>query len=355
MGFFPGLPMLLRALAPTLLLTLGLQAQAPSLSARLAAAEAVMTAHYRGEPRDVARAASNAAIEAFNARVKASQAELDAAKADLDRSLASDRKVQADLRQQLKALDLALKAVPDGNDEPGNARYQTKVQERKALMGRINPLVERENGAVDAYNAKVRQSQEEQNRARAEVRSGREAVDRRFAAFDAFAKGGGDLAFFTDVNRVLLEARKTGDTGALAKARALRRELGTWATAAEARNPHGLIVLEVRLGEEPAWLVLDTGASDIVVAPEVLGAAGISLATGEDNTVVVVGGQRLLGRTVRLPKISVAGEVQSDLPATAVRSFQVGIDGLLGQAFLKPFVYTVDERKAEKLVLVRKP
>jgi len=162
------------------------------------------------------------------------------------------------------------------------------------------------------------------------------------------------VAFFTEVNRLLAGARKAGDAAALAKARAQRRELGEWAMAFEARSPHGLIILEVRLGDEPSWLVLDTGASDVVVAPEVLEGAGFSLAASGENTFVVVGGQHLQGRAVRLPKLTVAGQVQTDLPATAVRPFQVGVDGLLGQAFLKGFVYTVDDRKPEKLWLSRK-
>lgn len=343
----------LHTLVAALLLSLCLQAQAPSLSARLTAVDVVLAAHYRGEPRDVARAKSNAAIEAFNARVTSAQAELDAAKAALDRDLAPGRKTQAGLRDQIKALDVDLKEIPDGNDKPGNARYQAKAQERKGLMGKINSLIEAENQVLDGYNAKVRQIQKDQATMQAQVRAQREAVDRQVAAFEAFAKGGGDVAFFTEVNRLLVEARKAGDAAALAKVRAQRRELGEWVMAFEARSPRGLIVLEVRLGDEPAWLVLDTGASDVVVAPEVLEGAGVSLA-GEDNTFVVVGGQHLQGRAVRLPSLTAAGHVQTDLPATAVRPFQVGVDGLLGQTFLKNFVYTVDDRKPEKLGLVRK-
>lgn len=345
----------LRILVALLQLSLGLQAQPLPLALRLAAAEAVLAAHYRGEPLDLARTKSNLAIDAFNARLKSDQVELGAAKEALERSLAPLRETQASLWALLKALDAVLKEIPDGNDKPGNTRYQAKVQERRVLMGKINPLVEQENAAVAAYNAKLSQIQEVQTKEEAEVRSGREAVDRRAAAFDAFAKGEGDLAFFTELNRLLVEARKAGDAAALAKVRALRRELGTWAMATEASTPHGLMLLEVRIGDEAAWLVLDTGASEVTVAPEVLEAAGISLVAGEDTTFVVVGGQRIGGRAVRLPQLTVAGQSQADLPATAVRPCQVGVDGLLGQGFLKGFVYTVDEGKPEKLVLVRRP
>jgi hypothetical protein len=344
----------LRTLVPALLLSLALHAQVPALASRIGAADTVVATYFRGEPRDVARAKSNAAIEAYNARAKAAQTELDAAKAAMDHDLAPSREAQMGLRTQIKALDAALKDVPDGNDKEGNTRYQAKVQERKALVKRVNELVGQENGALDSYNAKVRQIQEELNGLRTQVRAEREAVDTRAAAYEAFAKDGGDVAFFTGLNRLLVEARKTGDTAALAKVRALRRELGAWATAMEARSPHGMLILETHIGEEPSWLVLDTGATEVVVGPDVLEAAGVSLAAGADNTIVVVGGQCLPGREVRLPQLTVAGQTKTEVPATAVHPFQVGVDGLLGQSFLKGFVYTVDDRKAEKLMLVRK-
>lgn len=344
----------LHALVPALFLSLALHAQAPALAARIGAADAVMATYFRGEPRDVARAKSNAAIEAYNARTKAAQTELDAAKAAMDHDLAPSREAQSGLRNQIKALDAVLKNIPDGNDKEGNARYQAKVQERKALVKRTNELVGQENEALDRYNAKVRQIQEALTQLRAQVRTEREAVDTRVAAYEAFAKDGGDVAFFTGLNRLLVEARQASDAAALAQVRALRRELGAWATALEARSPHGMLILETRIGEEPVWLVLDTGATDVVIGPEVLEAAGVSPAAGADNTFVVVGGQRLRGREVRLPRLTVAGQAMAEVPAITVPPFQVGVDGLLGQSFLKGFAYTVDERKAEKLTLIRK-
>jgi hypothetical protein len=50
----------------------------------------------------------------------------------------------------------------------------------------------------------------------------------------------------------------------------------------------------------------------------------------------------------------VGDQVQTNVPASAVRPSDVGIDGLLGQSFLKAFVYTIDERSPAKLLLKRR-
>jgi len=38
-----------------------------------------------------------------------------------------------------------------------------------------------------------------------------------------------------------------------------------------------------------------------------------------------------------------------------VKVSDVGVDGLLGQSFLKRFVYTIDESREEKLILRPRP
>ena len=53
-----------------------------------------------------------------------------------------------------------------------------------------------------------------------------------------------------------------------------------------------------------------------------------------------------------LPRVAVGGQEGTDVAGSAVPASEVGIDGLLGQSFLKHFVYTVDERRPGKLILV---
>jgi hypothetical protein len=69
---------------------------------------------------------------------------------------------------------------------------------------------------------------------------------------------------------------------------------------------------------------------------------------------ILAGGQKLRGRTLTLPRVSTSGMATQDVAASAIPPSEVGIDGLLGQTFLKRFVYTIDERLPEKLVLTRR-
>ena len=79
---------------------------------------------------------------------------------------------------------------------------------------------------------------------------------------------------------------------------------------------------------------------------------GLSGRLGEVATLTLAGGQKLRGRSIVLPRIAVAGAAGTQVEGSAVPASEVGIDGLLGQSFLKRFVYTIDERQAGKLILV---
>ena len=105
--------------------------------------------------------------------------------------------------------------------------------------------------------------------------------------------------------------------------------------------------------DEPAWLIVDSGASDTVVPQEWLDAIA-AVPSAEPSTLIVVGGQRLRGRGATLPSLTVGSHSLSQVTATAVKPLEAGIDGLLGQSFLKGFVYTVDEWTSAKLVLTRR-
>ena len=70
---------------------------------------------------------------------------------------------------------------------------------------------------------------------------------------------------------------------------------------------------------------------------------------------VLAGGMKTKGREVTLPRIEVSGADERDVPAAAVKVSDVGVDGLLGQSFLKRFVYTIDESREDKLILGPRP
>lgn len=341
-----------------LVLSLGLSAQAP-FEARFTEIEQVLDRHYRQPRLEEARERSNRAIEAFNARSKTVNAELAEARVTMEKALAPGKAAYAELQK----LDAELKAsIPDWKDKEGNAKYATRIEARNALGRKVNELNAEGQRAVDAYNALTEKAKAELDLGREKVLADQASLNQRLGEYEKFVKSREDIAFFTRVNRLLAEirmaAREKGDlpdlAGALTKVRAIRRELAAWAMAGQAMNPTGLVVVEVRVGDEPCWLIVDSGATETVLNQEVAEAAGLGGEQGEAVNLVVVGGMRLQGRRIPIPRLTVAGQTQANVSATAVRPTDVGIDGLLGQSFLKAYVYTIDERTPDKLILLRR-
>lgn len=329
------------------------------LTARIAEADRVLERFYRGESIDALRERSNKEIEAYNAQAKAVNAELEKARARMEQAQVPGKEAYA----QLQEMDKTLKDIPDGNDQAGNKRYRERMDARNALAHRVNELNDKARAVIDDYSALAKGRQEELAKERQRVTAAQQALDARAVAYNAFIKGGQDIVFFTGINRLLADVRQRlrvtpADRGlqeSLAKLRGFRRELGNWAMAAQVRQPNGLVVLEVLVEDEPCWLVVDTGAMDTILSVEMAEAAGLGRSLVEEVSLVVVGGQRIRGRSFEIPRLTVGDQTLTKVQASAVQSSDVGIDGLLGQSFLKAFVYTIDERTPGKLLLNRLP
>ncbi|GLH74561.1 hypothetical protein GETHLI_30630 [Geothrix limicola] len=314
-----------------------------------------MNRFYRGERIEATIERSNAGIKAYNAHVLSVQAETERERAKLDKLLAAIE----DLRGKLRAMDLEIKQQPAG---VGYEATKRKVDARNALVRQINEETTAARPFIDAYNDLVRRTQLALDQERKKAMGTQDAVNARLAAYSAFTKSGEDVAFFLDLNRVLAEARQglrehPGDSSLQAlvdRARAFRRELATWVMEGQALKPNGLVIVEALAGDEPCWFIVDTGAMDTIVSEEILKAIGQGQQLGKETSLSVVGGMRVTGLACRIPRLSVAGQALSDVVASAVRPSDVGIDGLLGQSFLKLFVYTIDERLPAKLILTRR-
>lgn len=332
----------------------GLLAQG-SFEARIAECETILSRHFRGERLEEARERSNREIDAFNARSKALNAELAEARARLERAQAPAQAAFAELQK----LDAELKAsIPDGADKVGNAKYQARIANRNAQAKRVLELNAEAQRVLDEHNAFATKGRAELESQRRQVLADQEALDKRSGAFDRFVKSGEDIAFFVRVNGLLAEIRgalrkapRSELSLALEKVRKIRRELGAWAMTGQERNPKGLVVVEALVVDEPCWLIVDSGATETILSQELVEAAGMAGVQSEAVSLVVVGGLRLQGRQFRIPQLTVAGQAQRDVSASAVRPAEVGLDGLLGQSFLKAFVYTIDERTPGKLIL----
>ncbi len=334
-----------------LLLCAGLQAQG-GFAAKIAPVEKTLEQFYRGERLEVALERSAREIDSYNASARKHRAEMEQGRIQLEQSMVKGREARA----RLDALDRELKNLAPGLDQDVIRR---KVEARNALVKNVNELASQERRAVESFNADAKRAQEAIERERVVAVAHQEAVNKRLDAFEAFKKAGQDLAFFTGLNRLLAEIREAQRKtpadpmlrDALARVRAFRRELAAWAEAGQTLRPNGLVIVGARVEDEPCWFVVDTGAMDTILSPELVDATGLSGSLGREASLSVVGGLRILGRTLKIPRLEVDGQVMKGVQASAVMPSDVGIDGLLGQSFLKGFVYTIDERKAQKLFL----
>jgi len=342
---------------PLLLLTPALvaQAQAPAAYAsRLEGIESVMARFYRGEAPEAATRRVNALVEAYNAQVRQTNQEADAARAQAEQALAPARATAA----LLEARDKALGAPPDPSDRDAVRGYNARVDARNALAAQYNERQARARAAVEACNARIRGLDEALDRTRRQVESEQGALKARNAAFAAFRAQDRDVAFFTSVNRLLADLREAdrsrpdpGLAQALAQVRACRRDLATWAAARQAAQDNGLVLVLATALDEPCCFIVDTGAQQVCLPEEIIQAIGLAGSLGEPSTMILAGGQKVSGRAITLPRLATSGMAARDVPGSAIPPSEVGIDGLLGQTFLKRFTYTIDERRPEKLLL----
>lgn len=340
--------MRLPLLAPLLLSLIPLGAQGAPLAARVAEAEATVARHFRGEPLEPARARVIADIAAFNAETAAAAKTLAEGRAALDARLKPLREAEA----KLADLDRRLAVLPtatEGGNSPAEQQHAALAKARKALADRYTADQKALQPALEAYNAQVGRSNEALKARRAAVTSAQAQLNARIDAWAAFQKGGGDVAFYNGLGRLLADCAKA--PAQAAKVRELRRELIRWAMARAAAQPFGPVIVEATVGGEPVGLMVDTGAERTSLSPELIAALGLESKLGEEITFVLAGGPRVRGREVKLPTLAVAGVSVDGVPAAVLQATEVGIDGLLGQSFLKGFVYTVDEGRPEKLVL----
>lgn len=341
--------------ASCLLLSGILQADS-EVGTRISAAEQVLDRFYRGEPLDLLRQRMNAEVDAFNAQLKARQAEVEKARLQAEQDL---KPVQERLGQ-VAEMDRELESAGQPAGKEAVERHNTMVEQRNRLAEEAAELNDAARKSAEAYNALVQRVQVETDRERARMKSAHAEARLRLDAYDAFRAKGDDAKFFRGLNGLLADLN-TGFRGGrtelkapLEKVRGFRRELARWAQGQQARQEHGLVLVEAQIGEEPCCFMVDTGAQLICLSAELIEALGLSGSLGEEKTLILAGGQRIQGRGLDLPSITVAGVTETKVAASAVPASDVGIDGLLGQSFLKRFVYTIDERKPEKLILVRK-
>ena len=95
-------------------------------------------------------------------------------------------------------------------------------------------------------------------------------------------------------------------------------------------------------GQFPARLILDTGASSVVVSRELAERIGVSQELKTSPVYVQTAGGIVDAYPTRLERLAVGGAVVEDLPVLVCETFGKDYDGLLGVNFLQRFKVTID-------------
>ena len=128
---------------------------------------------------------------------------------------------------------------------------------------------------------------------------------------------------------------------------------GAKTSAVEIRQLYSAFLVPVKINGISMTLVLDTGATQTLVKPEVAARAGLEVTSGAPMVRGnVVGGRRLAVPLVRARSVSVGEANVEDLDVGVYDALpgRPEVDGLLGATFLHHFKFTVD-RKNLQLIL----
>ena len=333
----------------------GLQA-GPELSfeTRLANLEAVMQRYYRGDSLESLVKQINDETEAMAAKAEVQRAAIEAATQLVKRNIGAAN----ELRKQLDELEKKTSQTPDSRDRDAVKKYNDLVKEHNALVERCDKAFALARVQVEAQGELARQYEAKAASAASATAASRDRFRARENAFSSFTASGEDERFFSSLNRLLADLCAEERAGrpqraALAKVRAMRRELAAWAIARQGAQAHPLILVEATVGGEPCCLILDTGAQTTTLSPELVDAIGLARSLGEETELRVAGGGKARGRSFELPSLMVAGAEERNVGAACMKISGVGVDGLLGQSFLSRFDYSIDENQKGKVVLRR--
>jgi len=321
---------------------------------RLAALEATARSALNDTTLLADQYAFTTKINRFNTRVADLQNENAAAKSKLD---AETEPLRA-LEKQIEAGSARIKNRPDGRSSSEVSRYNAAVESYNRLVDKQRTLAGKLNPRMQAERDRLERLQLTHNAERKTLDAEAEALRRRQTAWDTFSRDGGDVRYQNEVNRLLADIRLSPGNGTqyrdslLARVRTLRRTLAEWAIARSSTQPNGLILVTAQAGDEPMCFIFDTGAQAVTLPQDLVRALGWQNRMGEEESVVGVGGAKTKGRPLLLPGLSSLGQTVRDVSASAIATAEgVGVDGLLGQTFLKNFRITIDPRAKPQVVL----
>ena len=315
---------------------------------RLARYEAVVARFFRETEFHAEETRLNEATSALDAwarqRAQELNAEVSSAESDYETTFAALKAEIDDYDRQIAT------ARRDGSP---TETVNELIDSRNALTREAQQLSESYRSQlkdcearIDAFNrerkARLATRAEQENRYLALANARREFFDSHH-----------DEAFWRELNEFYAtlwasrhaDGGRTEVDGAIQRLRELRREIGEWAMRTERESPNPRIVVPARLMDrETVYLVVDTGASSVSLAPETIVALDEADNLGEEVESQMADGSVLTGRRYSIPSIAVLGMKAKSVEATVHPRSTCGTDGLLGCSFLMRFRVTIDSQ-----------
>lgn len=348
-----------RSILATVLMLFAVGADAASsqnYEYRLSRVENFIKEFYRGKSLREELDELNDAVDAHNVMIE----EVNLSGARSADAIDKARKPLDIYKERIEQLDEKLKKYKNSNTASGRQAYNTLVTRRNDYVRLFNEGNDNLKPMIKEHNKLLAKNRERVSRSS-------DALDLRRNRYDARAerekaKGDSEAMMYAELNNIYgelteLSLKKSNREllNLLKKAYNLRLELGLYSINYHRNNKHGLVIVEAEIAGITCFFIVDTGAMRTTIAPGLIKAMGLSDKLGEEIELSVAGGGKTKGRRVVLPNIKIAGVNERDIAAAMVNESEIGIDGLLGQSFLKRFVYTIDETKQPKLILRKKP
>lgn len=101
-------------------------------------------------------------------------------------------------------------------------------------------------------------------------------------------------------------------------------------------------------------MLLDTGFQTTSLCPEFVRALNLQSALKDEVDTKGIAGIKVKGRPFGLPEISVLGVTERTVAAITLDPSPVGVDGLLGQSFLRRFICAIDPGRQSAVSLSRR-
>jgi clan AA aspartic protease (TIGR02281 family) len=157
-------------------------------------------------------------------------------------------------------------------------------------------------------------------------------------------------------SNLIQQSRRSPSQQALAKSiertKALRIELGEILAKKELAKSNGAIIVKAIFpGNEPCYMILDTGATRVSLPMEMAEVLGLSDKLGDEIETGLADGNKAKGRSVIIPSVTVAGKTVRNVAGIIMPSPSPGTDGLLGMSFHNIFLIEIDTERNPQVIL----